>query len=148
MSTREKIGIAYWIGWLVFMIIFFYADNINRYRSSEKVKAVVVDKLWGRGAGYRTGGRDFQYPQMQFTYRDSTYLFAQSHNILGSYNIGKKLTVYFPEGEPGKAKIYSFITFWISLSQLFFGFMIAVFPFMMVIFRGWYIDFKKQYKGQ
>ena len=129
LTKGQKIGIAYWIGYIVFICFYFYFDTIDQYRNSEKVEGVVVDQLIGRG---RKRG-EFEYPQFQFIYKDSAYLFAEESGFIRP-GIGKKVTVIFPKGEPGRAEKYSFFSYWISLTKLFFSFMISLFLFMIPVF--------------
>lgn len=129
---------AYWIGWLLCMCVIFYYDNIEQYENAEKVEARVVEKLVGvrRRAAYR-------YPQFQFTYKDSSYLFAKSYGLfLATWHIGDKATAIFPKGEPDKAEVYSFLTYWVSLSKFVLGFFIASFLFVIPVFFRWYTEFK------
>lgn len=142
-NSKHILGIGYWIAYLTFMCIFFYVDTIDEYRNSEKNKGEVVKRLSTKG--YK--GRWYSYPQIKFVYNDSVYLFGQRQVLFPSrYRKGKKVTVIYPKGEPERAEIYSFLRYWISLTKLFFSFMIALFLFMSAVFIGWYNDFKKKYK--
>jgi hypothetical protein len=142
-KTRYTGAIVYWSLWIVFICFYMYFDNIDAYRNSEKVKGKVVDILVGRG--YKRGY--YNYPQIEFNYRDSLFLFGQSRGWIGAPSIGDSVTVIFPKGEPGKAERYLFLPYWVSLTALFFSFMIAGFLFVIPIFVKWYNDFKKHYKN-
>lgn len=142
MTTRQKLGLSYWIGYMVFMCFFFYFDTIDEYRNSEKVKGVVVNEL----IGYNRR-RYYTYPQIQFIYKDSAYLFGHQKAFLPK-SIGDKVTVIFPKGKPDKAEKYSFLPYWISLTKLFFSFMISLFLFMIPVVFRMYAEFKQQYKGR
>jgi hypothetical protein len=136
---NTKIAIAYWIGWLVCMCFIFYYDTIGEYRKSEKVKAVVIEMLVGSS---RRGGW-YYYPQLQFEYKDSTYLFGKRKGFsFGIWDTGDKATAIFPAGEPDKAEVYSFLPYWVSLTKLFFGFIISLFLFVTPIFFRWFSEFK------
>jgi hypothetical protein len=143
MTTRQKLQLSYWVGYIVFMCFFFYFDTIDQYRNSEKIKAVVVDEL----IGYGRRGREYSYPQIQFIYNDSAWFFGHESS-LSAKNIGDSVTVIFPEGEPEKAQKYSFFPYWISLTKLFFSFMISLFLFMIPVFLRMYGGFKREYKGR
>ena len=137
-----RIAIAYWIGWLVCICFIFYYDTIDEYRNAEKVKAIVVNKFEGT-----TRGRLYYYPQFQFEYKDSSYLFSKDKGFfVSSWDIGDKATAIFPAGKPDNAEIYSFLPYWVSLSKLFFSFMISLFVFVIPIFYRWYTEFNKMQK--
>lgn len=135
-----KMAIAYWVGWFVCICFVFYFNTIDEYRNAEKAKAVVVDKLI---ATSRRGW--YYYPQFQVEYKDSSWFFAQRRKTyFSSWDIGEKATAIFPAGQPDKAEVYLFPNYWISVSTLFFGFMIALFLFIIPIFFRWYTEFNKR----
>jgi hypothetical protein len=136
---NKKIAVAYWVGWLVCICFIFYFDTIDEYRHAEKAEAVVVSKLVGT-----TRRGSYYYPQFRFEYKDSSYLFANRRKtyFLG-FEVGDKATVIFPAGDPERAIQYTFLSYWVSLSKLFFSFMISLFLFVIPIFYRWYAEFNQ-----
>ena len=146
MKNGCALPIAYWICWLLFVCVYSYTDNIDRYNDSERLKGVVVEKLLGRSR--KTSGY-YEYPQVSFIYKDSAYLFGQSNGwFISTYNIVDKMKIIFPKGNPDKAERYWFLSYWVSLPVFFFSFMIALFIFVIPIFFRMYSGFRKEYKGR
>jgi hypothetical protein len=135
-----RIAIAYWVGWLLCICLISYYDTIDEYRNTEKVEAIVIDKLM-RFSRHK----QYYYPQFRFEYNGSRYLFAKRGKpYFSSWSIGEKATAIFPKGQPGEAKVYSFFSYWVSLSKIFFSFMIALFLFVIPVFLRWYAEFNRK----
>jgi hypothetical protein len=130
-SSRKKFSLIYWAAYLLFISIFMYRSKKEEYKNSEKVSAVVIDRI------EHTGKRSYFYPQFQFTYNDSVYISADDLLWTRGKKIGKKLTVLFPKGQPEYAVIYTFVSYWIILPTLLLSFMIFFFFYAMIVIIKW-----------
>jgi hypothetical protein len=149
MTTNQKFNyvIFYWVGYFIFICFYLYLNKIGSYRNSEKVKAVVVDELFG-ASRRRFQGEAGYYPQFQFSYKDSVYISADKLVWVRNKNVGQTLTVIFPIGKPDEAVAYTFFSYWVSLPKLLVSFMIAFFIFVLPILWGQYESFKKEYRNK
>lgn len=144
---KGKAFFVYWIAYLIFICLFFYFDNIEQYRNSEKHEVIVSDLLVGKS---RHGG-EYLYPQFRLSYNDSSYYFAETTaRIYRHYSIGDKATTIFPKGRPEQAEYYTILYYWVSLPKLILSLMTAgglfVFLFIVPVFIRWYKEFRIQYK--
>ena len=144
-STKNKIALAYWIGYVFFLCLYFYNENIDAYKNSEKGRGQVVDQLVGTSRGWKGGGT-YNYPQLVFVYNDSQYFFADKSMYAKSLSRGDSATIIFPRKHPGEARVYSIISYWISFPVVMVSFMISLFIFMIPIFASQYSRFKKEYR--
>ena len=140
MGDRSKIRFfsVYWSLFGVAMLLYFYMQEKDVYRESEKHRAVVIDRLEGQGAG-RYGNRSsrYYYPQFQFLYHDSLYTSADKIIWIRGKRPGDSLTVIFPRGEPETAKAYVILSYWICLPDLLIAFVLFVFIYAMAHFFLW-----------
>ena len=131
-SSRKTFATWFWTAYLILTSILMYESKKAAYRNSEKREAVVIDRLearTSRGIAY--------YPQFQFNYNDSVYISADKLWLTSGKRPGAKLIVIFPNGSPGDAVIYTFVSYWISAPTLILSFLIAFFVFGMIIFFAW-----------
>ncbi len=147
MTSNQKFNlvIAYWLGYLLFMIAYFYLDTIDEYRNSEKATAVVIDQLLGAGRK-RYGGQGAYYPQFQFTYKDSIYTSADKLVWIRHKRPGHKLTVIFPKDRPGEAIAYTILSYWVSFTKLAISFMITFFMFAIYFILSQYPGSQSYYR--
>ena len=131
-SSRKKFSLIYWTVYLLFICIYLYQSKKEEFRQSEKIRAVVIDRLES------TGRRNhYFYPQFQFTYNDSVYISADKLYWTREKAVGEKLTLVFPKGEPENAVIYTFVSYWIVLPTLLVSIMIFFFIYAMIIIIKW-----------
>lgn len=131
-SSRKKFSLIYWAVYLVFISIYLYQSKKEEYRNSEKIRAVVIDRIES------TGRRNhYFYPQFQFTYNDSDYVSADKLYWTREKSIGEKLTVVFPKGEPENAVVYTFVSYWIVLPALLLSFVIFFFIYALIVIIKW-----------
>ncbi len=132
---------VYWSVYAFLLCVYFYLSRIDSYTQSEKVDAVVVDKLY-------LIGEHKKYIQVKFLYKGEVY-YTASRAILFRYKrIGRPATVIFPEGEPEQAVIYNFFVFWISVPAIGISFMIAYLLFKIPFLWGQYVAFKREYRNK
>lgn len=145
MTGNQKFNlvIAYWLGYLLFMIFYFYLDTIDEYRNSEKVKAVVIDQLLGAGKGNRG-----YYPQFQFSYKGNIFTSADKLIWVRNKKKGDHLTVIFPKGRPGEAIAYTILSYWVSFTKFSISFLIAYLLFKIPFLSGQYTAFKREYRNK
>lgn len=145
MTGNQKFNlvIAYWLGYLLFMVIYFYLATIDEYRNSEKAKAVVIDQLLGAGRGKRG-----YYPQFQFSYKGNIYTSADELVWVRNKKKGDNLTVIFLKGKPDQAIAYTLISYWVPFYKLVPSFIIAFFLFSLPFLWGQYAAFKTEYKNK
>ena len=128
-SSRKRFAITFWTAYLVLVPFFMYKGKKTAYENSEKREATVIDHIPQRRGHY--------YPQFQFTYDDSTYVSEDKLIWTSGSEIGEKLTVIFPKGQPEQAIIYTFVSYWIYFPLLAISFMICFFVFAMIVIIKW-----------
>ena len=129
------------------MCCYFYFSKIDAYHNAEKADGVVIDRLYGAKRGLKSPSTDY-YPQFQFSYHDSLYISADKESIVSGKQIGDKIKIIFPAGQPEEAVIYNFFSYWFSFPAIVVSLFVALFFFAIPFFAEQYSLFRKEYKGR
>jgi len=106
------------------------------------MKAVVIDRM----EITRVRAVDYNYPQYQYVYNDSTYINSDRSAHAKGLDVGDSTTIIFNKNNPDEAIIYNFFRYWIPLPYLIIGVLIASFIYFVVINIADYIDFRNDPK--
>jgi hypothetical protein len=137
------VALAYWIGYLVFMFFYFYFSKVDVYDNSVKVKAEIVDQIWGVSRS-KSGNFSGYYPQFEFRYKDSLYTSADRRSWFRNKKPGQEVTVVFPDGMPDQAEIYAIVPYWFSFPTMAVSCIVAAFFFAIPLIGRQYSLYKKE----
>lgn len=142
--SKWKVVLFVFIGWLLFMGLYFYFSKMEEYHGSIKAKGEVIDMLWAGGGRGKYGSGRYQYPQFSFVYEDSTYISSDKNMYAKTRSIGDRVTVIFTPDNPGEARIYSVLTYWVSFPALLISGLLIGLVFGILFVIGQYDLYKKE----